>query len=156
MKYAMNKVIITIGCYAFCALVFLSSTVLANTEAATETAIAIETAAVAGSATIDAFSLMSMLNMLMGLSVVVALILGLAWVLKKYGKLPNNSLVDMKVLGGLSLGTREKALLIEVENTRLLVGVTPGHIQTLHVFNNTDHAQATFDEALNKVNKKNE
>ena len=81
----------------------------------------------------SAFSLMNMLNMVMGLVVVVALILGLAWVLKKYGRLPSHNMVDMKVLGGLSLGTREKAILIEVENTRLLVGVTPGHIQTLHV-----------------------
>ncbi|VAW66773.1 hypothetical protein MNBD_GAMMA08-1664 [hydrothermal vent metagenome] len=82
-------------------------------------------------ASAEAFSMMGALNMAMGLIVVIALILGLAWVLKKYGRLPNNNLVEMKVLGGLSLGTREKALLIEVDNKRLLVGVTPGHIQTL-------------------------
>ncbi|RDH85044.1 MAG: flagellar biosynthetic protein FliO [endosymbiont of Galathealinum brachiosum] len=84
-------------------------------------------------ASVDAFSMMGALNMAMGLVVVIALILGLAWVLKKYGRLPNHNQVDMKVLGGLSLGTREKAILIEVENKRLLIGVTPGHIQTLHV-----------------------
>jgi len=81
----------------------------------------------------EAFSMMGALNMVLGLVVVIALILGLAWILKKYARLPNSNQVDMKVLGGLSLGTREKAILIEVENTRLLVGVTPGHIQTLHV-----------------------
>ena len=81
----------------------------------------------------EAFSMMGALNMVMGLVVVIALILGLAWVLKKYARLPNKNQVDMKVLGGLSLGTREKAILIEVDNKRLLVGVTPGHIQTLHV-----------------------
>ena len=97
---------------------------------------------------VDAFSLMSVLNMVMGLVVVIALILGLAWVLKKYGRLPSNNLVDMKILGGLSLGTREKAILIEVDNTRLLVGVTPGHIQTLHVLDkNSSHS---FVETLNK------
>lgn len=87
----------------------------------------------AANTSLNAFSLMSVLNMVMGLVVVVALILGLAWILKKYGRLPNQNLAEMKILGGLSLGTREKAILIEVENTRLLVGVTPGHIQTLHV-----------------------
>lgn len=106
-----------------------------------------------------AFSIMNMLNMVMGLVVVIALILGLAWVLKKYGRLPSQNMVDMKVLGGLSLGTREKAILIEVENTRLLVGVTPGHIQTLYVLGegqNNSSVVASFDETLNKeVEKSN-
>ena len=69
----------------------------------------------------------------MGLVVVVALILGLAWVLKKYGRLPVNNQVEMKVLGGLSLGTREKAVLVQVEGKRLLLGVAPGRGNTLHV-----------------------
>jgi len=96
---------------------------------------------------------MNMLNMVMGLAVVIALILGLAWVLKKYGRLPSQNMVDMKVLGGLSLGTREKAILIEVENTRLLVGVTPGQIQTLHVLgdeNKKPEQLKTFNEVLSK------
>ncbi len=140
----MNKIIINIGCYAFFSLFFLSDVVFAKPEGE-----------VAGSAAIDAFSLMSILNMVMGLIVVVALILGLAWVLKKYGKLPGNNLVDMKVLGGISLGTREKALLIEVESTRLLVGVTQGHIQTLHVFKDvSNESEVSFDETLNQVNQK--
>lgn len=144
MKYATNRIIINIGCYAFSALAFLSGAVFAKPEAGA-----------AGSATLDAFSLMSILNMVMGLIVVVALILGLAWILKKYGKLPSNNLVDMKVLGGLSLGTREKALLIEVESTRLLVGVTQGHIQTLHVFKDASgDTEVSFDKTLNQVSQK--
>jgi len=99
-------------------------------------------------ATVEAFSMMGVLNMVMGLVVVVALILGLAWVLKKYGRLPNNNVVDMKVLGGLSLGTREKAILIEVDNTRLLVGVTPGHIQTLHVLEGHSVNSESFESKL--------
>ncbi len=113
---------------------------------------------------VEAFSMMGALNMAMGLVVVIALILGLAWILKKYGRLPGNNLVDMKVLGGLSLGTREKAILIEVENTKLLIGVTPGHIQTLYVLGdsslsspdkNTSHINLpitdSFDAKLEKV-----
>lgn len=102
----------------------------------------------------EAFSLMGALNMAMGLVVVIALILGLAWVLKKYGRLPNNNQVDMKVLGGLSLGTREKAILIEVENKRLLVGVTPGHIQTLYVLDDksvSSIAEDSFESKLEEV-----
>jgi flagellar protein FliO/FliZ len=105
-------------------------------------------------ASVEAFSMMGVLNMVMGLVVVIALILGLAWVLKKYAKLPGNNQVDMKVLGGLSLGTREKAILIEVENTRLLVGVTPGHIQTLHVLSgdiDVEKKTESFESKLETV-----
>ena len=108
-----------------------------------------ETEKIAPATSLNTFSFMNVLNMGMGLIVVIALILGLAWVLKKYGRLPNNNLVEMKVLGGLSLGTREKAILIEVENTRLLVGVTPGQIQTLHVLGESPAKPATsFNETL--------
>ena len=82
---------------------------------------------------VEPFSVVNMLNMVMGLVVVVALILGLAWVLKKYGRLPVNNQVEMKILGGLSLGTREKALLVQVEGQRFLLGVAPGRVNTLHV-----------------------
>ncbi len=97
------------------------------------------------SAPAEAFSMINILNMVMGLIVVIALILGLAWVLKKYSKLPGSNQVDMKVLGGLSLGTREKAILIEVDNIRLLIGVAPGHIQTLHVLEHLSEKKSHAD-----------
>ena len=109
---------------------------------------------VARSSSLNTFSMMNLLNMFMGLAIVIALILGLAWVLKKYGKIPSNNLVDMKVLGGLSLGTREKAVLVEVENTRLLIGVTPGHIQTLHVLDGEKKDLSSFDKTLNQQMEK--
>ena len=117
-----------------------------------------ETEVISKPTSMSAFSFMNMLNMVMGLVVVIALILGLAWVLKKYGRLPSHNMVDMKVLGGLSLGTREKAILIEVENTRLLVGVTPGHIQTLHVLGEQENKHSpddvSFSETLSKAVEK--
>lgn len=104
----------------------------------------------------QSFSIINLLNMVMGLVIVIALILGLAWVLKKYGRLPNQNLVDMKVLGGLSLGTREKAILIEVDNTRLLIGVSPGHIQTLHVLGEAaQQNENSFASTMNSVEMQN-
>lgn len=141
MKYSIHRLIFFI--------LFLPISAFAEKDSITPSAV-------------DNFSMMSMLNMMMGLVAVIALILGLAWILKRYGKLPGKNSVEMKVLGGLSLGTREKALLIEVENVRLLVGVTPGHIQTLHVLNNhseqTDSIkeQPSFNSSLEKVLKSNQ
>jgi len=38
----------------------------------------------------------------------------------------------MRVLGGIALGTRERVVLLEVGETWLIVGVTPGQMRTLH------------------------
>lgn len=75
----------------------------------------------------------------LGLVVVLALAVGLSWLLRRYA-LPRDGLI--RVIGGLPLGTRERLLLIEVDEVRLLIGVTAQHIQTLHVF--TPPAVAPF------------
>ncbi len=132
----MNKIINS----SICFLLFYPLSVLALAEKE-----------VVKPVTAEAFSMMGALNMVMGLVVVIALILGLAWVLKKYARLPGNNQVDMKVLGGLSLGTREKAILIEVDNKRLLVGVSPGCIQTLHVLDGVSESgteNSSFESTL--------
>jgi flagellar protein FliO/FliZ len=67
----------------------------------------------------------------LGLMVVLALAVGLSWLLRRYA-LPRDGLI--RVAGGLPLGHRERLLLVEVDNTRLLLGITPTQIQTLHVF----------------------
>lgn len=100
-------------------------------------------------ARVEPFSVVSMLNMFMGLVVVIALILGLAWVLRKYGRLPVSNQVDMKVLGGLSLGTRERAVLVQVDGQRLLLGVAPGRVQTLHVMGEVEEPE--FKQSLSKA-----
>ncbi len=99
-------------------------------------------------ARVEPFSVINLLNMVMGLVVVIALILGLAWVMKKYGRLPVNNQVDMKILGGLSLGTRERAVLVQVEGRRLLLGVAPGRVATLHVL---DEKEGNFDRQLHQA-----
>lgn len=98
---------------------------------------------------VEPFSLMNMLNTVIGLVVVIALILALAWAVRKYGQLPTNSQVDMKILGGLSLGTREKAVLVQVEGKKILLGVAPGRVQTLHVIQNEENAKSDFNKELN-------
>lgn len=67
----------------------------------------------------------------LGLVVVLALAVGLSWILRRYA-LPRDGLI--RVVGGLPLGTRERLLLIEVDEVRLLIGVTAQRIETLHVF----------------------
>lgn len=67
-----------------------------------------------------------------GLLLILGVILGGAWLFKRYGTLPMGGKGLVKVLGGVSVGARERVVLIEVENTRLLLGVAPGLVRTLH------------------------
>jgi flagellar protein FliO/FliZ len=67
-----------------------------------------------------------------GLLLILLLILGGAWLFKRYGSLPMGGKGLVKVIGGASVGARERVVLIEVENSRLLLGVAPGQVRTLH------------------------
>lgn len=76
----------------------------------------------------------ALMQTLVGLGVVVALILTLAWVSRRLsgGRLGNTSF--MKILAVQPLGAREKIILVDVAGQQMMLGVTPGRIVTLHVF----------------------
>lgn len=74
-----------------------------------------------------------LLNMLLGLIVVLALIVGLAWMVRRSGALQGGAAGALRILGGLSMGARERVVLVQVGDTQLLLGVAPGRVQILHV-----------------------
>ncbi|MEJ6473102.1 flagellar biosynthetic protein FliO [Pseudoalteromonas piscicida] len=72
-----------------------------------------------------------LLSMGLSLVLVILLILGLAFVLKRL----NPSIVnqkDFKVIRSISLGTKERLLVIELDNKHHLLGVTPNNINYLY------------------------
>lgn len=68
----------------------------------------------------------------LGLLVILGLIAVAAWLAKRFGNFKIGAQGQMKVIGGLSLGARERVVLLEVGGEQLLLGVAPGRIQTLH------------------------
>lgn len=77
---------------------------------------------------------LALTQVFLGLLLVVGTILALAWLSRRLGgALPGNGKV-MKILAVLPLGTREKIVLVEVGGQQLMLGVTPGQINTLQVF----------------------
>lgn len=76
-------------------------------------------------------------QMVFGLLVILALIAGVAWLMRRYMPLRGGE-GAIKVVGGLALGSRERMVLVEVGGVRVLVGVAPGRLQTLHVFNTSE------------------
>jgi flagellar protein FliO/FliZ len=65
------------------------------------------------------------------LLLIVGMIFGLAWVVRRTGYAAGAGKGMVKVLGGVSLGPRERAMILQAGDTRLLVGVAPGRVQTL-------------------------
>lgn len=73
------------------------------------------------------------LNWSLGLVIVLCLFFACVWFMRKMGALPVNSRNSMKVLSGLSLGMREKLILVQIGDKQLVLGVTPGKIEKLLV-----------------------
>jgi flagellar protein FliO/FliZ len=72
----------------------------------------------------------SYLEAIGGLFLVVLLILAMGWALKRLNLNPAHR-GSLRVLGGVSLGGRERALLLEAEGQRLLLGVSQGQVNLL-------------------------
>lgn len=75
----------------------------------------------------------SLARAVLGLAVVVALILLCAWVARRSGIASRASAgMPARLVGSMALGPRERIIVLQVEETWLVVGVTPGGMQTLH------------------------
>ncbi|MGR9106354.1 MAG: flagellar biosynthetic protein FliO [Gammaproteobacteria bacterium] len=77
-----------------------------------------------------------------GLGLVILLIVGSAWLLRRVNRYSFSRGNRLRILGGLALGTRERVVLLEVGETRLLLGVAPGRIETLYVLGPTEITDA--------------
>jgi len=76
-----------------------------------------------------------------GLVLVLALIFLCLWGLKKLNRWTSPAGGQMRLLGGVSLGGREKLLLVEVGEIQLILGVAPGRVPTLHVLEGQQRLQ---------------
>ncbi len=91
-----------------------------------------------------------------GLLLVVGVMLALAWLVKRYVQVPGIGKGQVQILGGVSLGAREKAVLLSVEGHRLLVGIAPGRVQTLLVLGDNETPVPGFAEQLDGASRRAE
>lgn len=96
------------------------------------------------------------------LGVLIVLLLAL-YILKKFraSRYQKNKLI--KILNIVPIGSKEKIILMNVNNTTLLVGATPNHIETLFVFNefesekmlstDKEEPKLSFAEQINNIEK---
>jgi flagellar protein FliO/FliZ len=83
----------------------------------------------------------SLMQLIFGLIVVLGAIGFGAFLLRRFGKFSAPAGGALRVLGGLSLGTRERVVLMQVGDQQLLIGVAPGRVQTLHVLTHPVQAE---------------
>jgi flagellar protein FliO/FliZ len=67
-----------------------------------------------------------------GLLLVVLVIFVLAWVVKKFNLNQQSQNGLIRIIAGLSIGTRDRIVLLQVGEEQILLGLTPGHIEKLH------------------------
>ncbi|MEK6748920.1 MAG: flagellar biosynthetic protein FliO [Pseudomonadota bacterium] len=75
---------------------------------------------------------MTFLKVLFALLITLLFIAGIAWFARRYQRFSAPTQV-IKILGGVSLGQRERAVLIQVGDVQLVLGVGSGSVNTLHV-----------------------
>lgn len=95
----------------------------------------------------------SLVQVTLALMLMVGLILGLAWLAKRFGQPLFQQNKQLRLISSLSLGVKEKIVLIEVEGKQLVLGVTPQQISSLHVIDipvrqDVDQAQTVNNKDL--------
>lgn len=88
------------------------------------------------------------------LLLVIGLILVCAWLLKRMGSLQSSGGSLLKVRASLSVGLKERVVLVEAAGETLLLGVSPGGVTCLHRFEAPLPAEASqapgFAQLLHK------
>jgi flagellar protein FliO/FliZ len=69
----------------------------------------------------------------LALLLVLAAVFAAAWLLRRVRGFSRAGSAALDVIADLPLGPRERAVLLRVGKTQLLVGVAPGRVNTLHV-----------------------
>ena len=75
-----------------------------------------------------------LLRVCLSLGVVIALILGAGWVLRRLQGGTVRAGGNLRALESIAIGMKERVVLVQAGEKQLLIGVAPGNVRTLHVF----------------------
>ena len=80
------------------------------------------------------FSGTSVIQVILSLAFVIVLIYAVAWYVRRLQLTTGAAGQSMRVVSALSVGTREKVVLVQVGEEQLLLGVAPGRVNLLRQF----------------------
>ena len=94
----------------------------------------------------------SILQVALSLLLVLAAVVLVAWILKRINLPQHGAGSLLKIVSGVAVGQRERIVLVEVNDTWLVVGVAPGQVRALHSMPKGDlpAAQAGTPETAGK------
>jgi flagellar protein FliO/FliZ len=87
-------------------------------------------------ASVDPMSSLYLAKLTGGLLLVVFIIFGLAWLMKRLNLSQHSQNGLLRIIAGLPLGTRDRIVLLQVGEEQILLGLSPGRIQKLHTLSN--------------------
>jgi flagellar protein FliO/FliZ len=93
-------------------------------------------------------------QMIVGLVIVLGILLGGAWLLRRFVSLPATANSPLKIVTGLSLSPRDRLVVIQVGERQLLLGLSPGRISTLHVLEQPLDPNATPESSLSQLGQR--
>jgi len=82
------------------------------------------------------------LRVTLAMFLVLGAVLAAAWLTRRLRGAGGTSAGGLEVLAQVSLGTRERAVLLRVAGRQVLIGVAPGNVRTLHVVDSSGDAAA--------------
>jgi flagellar protein FliO/FliZ len=89
---------------------------------------------------------------LLGLIAVLALMAGVAWMMRRFGVVKPSNRSVAKVVGGVSVGSRERVMVVEVAGQWIVVGVAPGRVSALAQFPKQEDAELATDQTTAPTN----
>ena len=84
-------------------------------------------------------------KMLLGLAVVLAVMAGITWILKRMVPGVGSKQSVVRVVGGVSVGSRERVVVLEVAGRWIVVGVAAGQVSSLA---NLESGSANLTEVM--------
>lgn len=90
----------------------------------------------------------SIVQIIFSLLLVLAAVVLVGWLLKRMNLSQQGIGSQLKLIGGIAIGQRERIVLVEINDTWLVVGVGPGQIRTLHTCVKPEGEPANADPAV--------
>lgn len=121
---------------------------------------------------VDPVSTGYLLKLTLGLVIVVGIIFGLAWFMKKMQWAQHSQKGLIRIVSAVSVSHRDRIALIQVGEEQILVGMSPGRMQTLHTLKSpvevspasqktddqksfSQHFQKNFKQVIKREDSKN-
>jgi len=95
----------------------------------------------------------SLFQVVPGLALVLGLIAACAWVAKRIGPARSGANAAIKFVSSQSLGGRDRVVIVEVNQQWLVLGVSPGRVNTLSQMNKPEAAEPAPSGAADHIAK---